>query len=330
MENLTNSLQYVFFVQKSLLKVIKFILHLENTFNMYKSLYLCSKFQIMGLIALEGMRFHAYHGFYEEEQIMGNDYILDVYITANTSMAAATGNLYQGINYETVYEICKIAMRKKAKLLETITERVAEAIQYQFSSVQDVRVRLKKVNPPLGGHVDFAVVETDGSIALEGMHFHAYHGFFEEEQIMGSDYLLDVSVMIDTTAASRTDDLYKTVNYETIYEISKMVMAEKTPLLETIAERIVEALKHQFDNIQEVKVQLKKVNPAVGGHVDFVSVTTEADFMNQCGRCNRPIVCYGDSNCKCKSIVVHQRTKEAISQQYKRCLCASCLQFFAN
>lgn len=284
----------------------------------------------MELISLEGMRFHAYHGFYQEEQIMGNDYILDVYITANQGLAAATGDLYQGINYETVYEICKIAMRKKAKLLETITERVAEAIKYQFNMVQDVRVRLKKVNPPLGGQVDFAVVETDGSIALEGMHFHAYHGFHEEEQIIGNDYLLDVSVMIDTTAASLTDNLYQTINYETIYEISKMVMAEKTNLLETIVNRIVTALKHQFDNIQEVKVLLKKVNPSLGGHVDFVAIQTESDFINQCGRCNRPIICYGDSHCHCKSTVVHQRTKEAISQQYKRCLCHTCLQFFAN
>ena len=292
--------------------------------------YICNKIQPMGLIALEGMRFHAYHGFYKEEQIMGNDYVLDVYITADTGMAALTGDLYQAINYETVYEICKIAMRKKAKLLETITERIAKGIKFQFEKIQDVKVRLKKVNPPMGGHVDFAVVDSDGTIALEGMRFHAYHGFYEEEQIMGNDYSLDVSVMIDTTTASKTDDLYQTVNYETIYEISKMVMREKTKLLETITERLVAALKHQFGNIQEVKVCLKKINPTLGGQVDFVSVKTEDDFINQCGRCNRPMICYGDSYCKCKNIVVHQRTQEAISQQYTRCLCASCLQFFAN
>jgi 7,8-dihydroneopterin aldolase/epimerase/oxygenase len=285
---------------------------------------------MMGLIALEGMRFHAYHGFYDEEQVMGNDYILDVHITTDNSIATLTGDLYQTINYETIYEICKIAMRKKAKLLETITERIANDIKFQFEKVQEVKVRLKKVNPPLGGHVDFAVVETDGTIALEGMHFHAYHGFYEEEQIMGNDYSLDVSVMIDTTSASETDDLYKTVNYETIYEISKMVMSEKAKLLETITERIIDALKHQFNNIQEVKVCLKKINPALGGHVDFVSVKREEDFINQCGRCRRPMICYKDNNCWCKNIVVHERTQEAIAQQYKNCLCQSCLQFFAN
>jgi 7,8-dihydroneopterin aldolase/epimerase/oxygenase len=284
----------------------------------------------MGLIALEGMRFHAYHGFYDEEQVMGNDYILDVHITTDNSMATLTGDLYQTINYETVYEICKIVMRKKAKLLETITERIANDIKFQFEKVQEVKVRLKKVNPPLGGHVDFAVVETDGTIALEGMHFHAYHGFYEEEQIMGNDYSLDVSVMIDTTSASETDDLYKTVNYETIYEISKMVMAEKATLLETITERIIDALKRQFNNIQEVKVCLKKINPPLGGHVDSVSVTSEEELVNQCGRCRRPMICYKDNNCWCKNIVVHERTQEAISQQYKNCLCQSCLQFFAN
>jgi 7,8-dihydroneopterin aldolase/epimerase/oxygenase len=287
-------------------------------------------FLMMELIALEGMHFHAYHGFYEEEQVMGNDYILDVYITSDNSLAILTGDLYQTINYETVYEICKIAMRKKAKLLETITERIANDIKFQFEKIQDIKVRLKKVNPPLGGHVDFAVVETDGTIALEGMRFHAFHGFYQEEQIMGNDYSLDVSVMIDTTNASKTDDLYQTVNYETIYEISKMVMSEKTKLLETITERIIDALKHQFSNIQEVKVCLKKINPALGGHVDFVSIKREEDFIDQCGRCKRPLVCYKDDNCWCKNIVVHERTQEAILQQYRSCLCQSCLQFFAN
>ncbi len=281
----------------------------------------------MGLIALEGMRFHAYHGFYAEEQAMGNDYILDVQFVADNNLLALLGT---PINYETVYEICKIAMRKKTKLLETITERIANDIKFQFDKAQEVKVRLKKVNPPLGGHVDFAVVDNDGAIALEGMHFRAYHGLHEEEQIIGNDYLLDVSVMIDTTTASETDDLYKTVNYETIYEISKMVMSEKAKSLETIADRITAALKHQFNNIQEIKVYLKKLDPAVGGQLDFVSVKTEDDFINRCGRCNRPMICYGDSSCWCKNIVVHQRTQEAIAQQYKGCLCQSCLQFFAN
>ena len=54
----------------------------------------------MSQIALEGMRFYAYHGFYEEEQIIGNNYVIDVYIKTNFSEAAETDDLYKTINYE--------------------------------------------------------------------------------------------------------------------------------------------------------------------------------------------------------------------------------------
>jgi 7,8-dihydroneopterin aldolase/epimerase/oxygenase len=176
----------------------------------------------------------------------------------------------------------------------------------------------------------FAKNYTMGLIALEGMRFHAYHGFYDEEQIIGNDYIVDVYITANTGMAAATDDLYQTINYETVYEVCKFVMREKTRLLETIIERITIGLKHQFSNIQAVQVRIKKVNPPLGGHVDFSIVENEESFMNQCGRCNRAMICYGDHHCKCKEIKVHPRTQEGILQQYRRCLCPSCLKFFAN
>ena len=61
----------------------------------------------MAIIALEGMHFFAHHGFYEEEQIVGNNFVLDVYMDTETSRAAVADDLYSTINYETVYFICK-------------------------------------------------------------------------------------------------------------------------------------------------------------------------------------------------------------------------------
>jgi 7,8-dihydroneopterin aldolase/epimerase/oxygenase len=169
-----------------------------------------------------------------------------------------------------------------------------------------------------------------GLIALEGMSFHAYHGFYEEEQIMGNDYVLDVYITANTPMASVTDDLYQTVNYETVYEICKIVMRQRTKLLETIADRIVLGIKHQFSNIQEVKVRVRKLNPPLGGQVNCSMVETDDSFVSQCGRCGRPIICYGDGNCRCKAITLHPRTQESVIQQYKRCLCDNCMKFFAN
>lgn len=169
-----------------------------------------------------------------------------------------------------------------------------------------------------------------GLIALEGMKFHAYHGFYEEERIVGNDFVLDVYIETNFSMASMTDDLYQTINYETVYEICKIVMREPVKLLETIVERIIIGLKHQFATIQTVRIRIRKLNPPVGGVTEASVIETEDSFMNTCGRCNRPMICYRDGNCWCKDITIHPRTQEAILQQYKKCLCKSCLNYFAN
>ena len=44
----------------------------------------------MGQIALEGMEFFAFHGYYDEEQKIGNKYGVDLYIETNLNAAAAS------------------------------------------------------------------------------------------------------------------------------------------------------------------------------------------------------------------------------------------------
>jgi len=113
----------------------------------------------MATIALEGMHFYAYHGFYEEERIIGNNYVLDIYINANTMFAARTDDLFETVNYETVYFICQSEMKKSTQLIETVAQRISDRVRHQFDKVMGVKVRLRKMNPPLSGQVDAAFVE---------------------------------------------------------------------------------------------------------------------------------------------------------------------------
>lgn len=122
----------------------------------------------MALIALEGMHFYAFHGFYKEEQIIGNHYYLDVYVNTNIAGAAASDDLFATVNYETVYLICQAEMRRPAKLLETLARNIALRLREHFERVQGVRIRVRKMNPPLGGAVDSAFVEyEEGSMGME-------------------------------------------------------------------------------------------------------------------------------------------------------------------
>jgi hypothetical protein len=58
-------------------------------------------------INLLGLRFHAYHGVLEQEQIVGNDYCLDVRMKYNISKAMLSDNIDDTLNYAKAYELIR-------------------------------------------------------------------------------------------------------------------------------------------------------------------------------------------------------------------------------
>lgn len=118
----------------------------------------------MAVIGLEGMRFHGPHGFYPEEGILGNDFVVDVYIASNTRRAAISDDLGATVNYETVYLMVQSEMRKPVQLIETLAERILQRLSDFYESTQGIRVIVRKLNPPLGGQVDAAYIEVTSGI----------------------------------------------------------------------------------------------------------------------------------------------------------------------
>lgn len=108
----------------------------------------------MSLISIEGMEFFAYHGCFKEEQIIGTKFIVDLYITADTSEAEATDDLSKTINYQSVYLLVKKQMQEKSKLLEHVGRRILDALKSEYPIIQDASIKVSKLNPPLGGKMD--------------------------------------------------------------------------------------------------------------------------------------------------------------------------------
>jgi dihydroneopterin aldolase len=107
----------------------------------------------MGLIEIEGMEFYAYHGHYEEEQIVGNKFLVDIKIEADCDVPAHSDNINDAINYQTVYKIIKKQMKIKSRLLENIVKRIIDAIFDELPGIEKVEVKLSKMNPPMGGKI---------------------------------------------------------------------------------------------------------------------------------------------------------------------------------
>lgn len=112
----------------------------------------------MTTIALEGMHFFAYHGYYEEERIVGNQFIIDAYVDVST-FDSTDDDINDTVNYETIYDIVKIHMNKKYKLLETIALNISSDLKAKFPYIDKIKIRVSKIGPQLGGEVDKAVIE---------------------------------------------------------------------------------------------------------------------------------------------------------------------------
>ncbi len=112
------------------------------------------------------------------------------------------------------------------------------------------------------------------SITLKGLHFHAYHGYYEEERKMGNPFIINVTVKIDDFNL-KNDDINDTINYEDIYNICGSEMKKTQKLLETVVLNIVSRLRTEFPQILQGKVSLEKIGPQLGGKVDKAVITME-------------------------------------------------------
>jgi dihydroneopterin aldolase len=109
-------------------------------------------------------------------------------------------------------------------------------------------------------------------INIEGIKLYAYHGCLEEEGKIGGNYIVDVYMITDFTEAANTDDLTKTIDYCTIYEISKKEMAVRSKLIEEVCQRIFKNIRSTFPQLKNLHVKVTKFLPPMNGDVEKVSV----------------------------------------------------------
>lgn len=114
----------------------------------------------MATVSLKGMKFYAFHGYYDFERRIGNNFIVDV-----DAQVVIKGDpddkIEKTLNYENVYAITEKYMQKKYQLLESLAFDIATEIKIYDSKVEKVKVTLSKLNPPVGGKVDRAVVSIE-------------------------------------------------------------------------------------------------------------------------------------------------------------------------
>ena len=102
----------------------------------------------MGLITVEGIRVFAYHGHLPEEAKLGGHFIVNVWVTVNTSEVEKTDDLNHTVDYVKIIEIVHKKMSVRANMIEVPAQRIVDAI-LPLHKVQKVKVEVEKIQPPI-------------------------------------------------------------------------------------------------------------------------------------------------------------------------------------
>lgn len=106
-----------------------------------------------GLLEIEGMEFFAYHGCFEAEQIVGNKFTVYACLRYECSLPACSDQITDALSYQTAYEIIAREMRKRSHLLEHVGKRILDALYEVFPQLEYAKIKISKMNPPLGGQI---------------------------------------------------------------------------------------------------------------------------------------------------------------------------------
>ena len=112
---------------------------------------------------------------------------------------------------------------------------------------------------------------TTTEVALKDVRFFAFHGFYPEEQLIGSVFYVDIETAFKTYGSAH-DELAKTLNYETLFQIAQEAMNKTSRLIETVAEQILNRLIQGFPELLTIKVRIRKMNPPLPGEVGYSQV----------------------------------------------------------
>ncbi|MCA1813865.1 MAG: dihydroneopterin aldolase [Halobacteriales archaeon] len=112
----------------------------------------------MDKILLKGMRFQAHVGATEKERSAPQTLEVDVELWLPLREAGTRDELKATLDYSQAFEAARGAIDAQAwHLLEAIAEEVAR--RCRELGAQEVVVRVRKLNPPLPGTMEYAEVE---------------------------------------------------------------------------------------------------------------------------------------------------------------------------
>lgn len=100
-------------------------------------------------ISLENASFYAYHGVFEQEQHVGNEFEVSIRVEIDLPETIKNDNLSDTISYVDLYNIASEEMQVKSKLIEHVAYRIVRNIKSKWSAISHGEVSIIKLSPPI-------------------------------------------------------------------------------------------------------------------------------------------------------------------------------------
>ena len=114
---------------------------------------------------------------------------------------------------------------------------------------------------------------TKDIIIIQGLEVFAHHGVLAEEKRDGQMFFLDLELSVDLSAASESDDLCDTINYDEVCRVAGDAMTSCTyDLIEKAAGEVCKALFAAFSSLEQIVITLRKPSAPLCRKVEYVAV----------------------------------------------------------
>lgn len=108
----------------------------------------------MHKIEVTGIKIYAYHGCLAEEERIGGNYIVDLWVQADLTDSFTSDKLTDTIDYVLLNKIVEEEMAVRSKLIEQVGDRILKRILKSDRRIEKAGVKVRKLTPPINGDVE--------------------------------------------------------------------------------------------------------------------------------------------------------------------------------
>lgn len=100
-------------------------------------------------IALTDLRFYARHGVFEQENRIGNEFLVTVRVRIPAEDNIKEDSLDSTVSYVDMFQIVREEMEKPRKLLETVAASIEKKFRMRWPSIRSGSITICKSTPPI-------------------------------------------------------------------------------------------------------------------------------------------------------------------------------------